>query len=96
MTFHSSKYIYVCRQEKILKGNQCGSGSETLLFPVQICGFAIYGLIITNLRICNLQTDTPQKFADLRLLNDPKNFRSGDLRSWAICGLTKKKWRAHL
>ncbi len=57
--------------------NQCGSGSETLFFPgkfadlrfadwdnKEICGFAICGLIITNLQICDLRTGTPQKFAD--------------------------------
>jgi hypothetical protein len=28
--------------------------------------------IITNLRICYLRTGTPQKFADLRLGNEPR------------------------
>ncbi len=42
-------------------------------------------LMIKNLRICNLQTDTPIKFADLRLQNEPKNLRIYDFR-------TKKKF----
>ncbi len=44
---------------------------------MEISSFAIYGLIITDLR-----TGTPPKFSDLRLRNEPKNLR--------ICGLTKK------
>ncbi len=39
------------------------------------------GLIITNLRIYNLRTSTPQKFADLRLRKEPKNLRICDLRT---------------
>ncbi len=42
----------------------------------EICGFAICGLIITNLWICDLRTGSPQKFADLRLRNEPKNLRT--------------------
>jgi hypothetical protein len=42
--------------------------------PKEICR-----LIIIILRICNLQTDIPQKFVDLRLRNEPK---SGDLRPY--------------
>ncbi len=39
----------------------------------RICGFATCRVIITNLRICDLRTGTPQKFAYLRLRNEPKN-----------------------
>ncbi len=42
----------------------------------QICGFAICGLIITNLWICDLRTGTSKKFSDLRLRNEPKNLRT--------------------
>jgi hypothetical protein len=47
----------------------------------EICGFAICGLIITILRICDLRIGSPQKFADLRLRNEPKNLRISDLRT---------------
>jgi hypothetical protein len=59
-------------------------------FSLQICKLAIYGtsrkfvdlqfadLIITNLRIFNLRTSTPQKFADSRLRNEPKNLQICD------------------
>ncbi len=36
----------------------------------EICGFAIYGLIITNFRICNCRIS--QEFADLRFADQPK------------------------
>jgi hypothetical protein len=45
------------------------------------CGFKICGLIITNLRTCNLRTGTPQKFADLRLQNECKNLQICDLQT---------------
>ncbi len=32
---------------------------------VEICGFAIYGINSTHLRICDLHIRTPKKFADL-------------------------------
>jgi hypothetical protein len=65
---------------------QCESGSETLIFlpckfealrfadwfTKEICGFAVCGLIMTNLRICDLRNDTSQTFVDLRLRNEPK------------------------
>jgi hypothetical protein len=41
----------------------------------------IFGLIITNLRIYDLRTGTPQKYAGLRLRNEPKNLRICDLRT---------------
>jgi hypothetical protein len=44
----------------------------------EICGCAICGLIITNMRICDLRTGTPQKFADLHLRNEPKSLRFYD------------------
>jgi hypothetical protein len=34
--------------------------------------FPICGLNITNLRICDLRTGTPENFADLQLRNKPK------------------------
>ncbi len=45
----------------------------------EICGFEICGLIISHLWISNLRTGRPQKFADFRLENKPKNFRICDL-----------------
>jgi hypothetical protein len=51
-------------------------GEEALLFSLQIYGFAICGSIITCVRICDLRTGTSQKFADLRLRNEPKNLRT--------------------
>jgi hypothetical protein len=60
-------------------------GEEALLFSLQIYGFAICGsiitcaricAIITCARICDLRTGTSQKFADLRLRNEPKNLRT--------------------
>jgi hypothetical protein len=33
-----------------------------------------------SLRICDLRTRTPPKFADLRLRNEPKNLQIWDLR----------------
>ncbi len=56
----------------------------------EICEFAICGLIITFLQICNLQTSTPQEFADVRLQNEPKNLRICDMRT------NRKNLRAHL
>jgi hypothetical protein len=76
--------------KNILEANQCGFGSETLLFSVLMCGFAICGLIFTNLRICGLRIGTPKKFVDLRLQNEPKNLRICDLRT------KQKKLRVHL
>jgi hypothetical protein len=38
-------------------------------------------LTITILRICDLRTGTPQKFADLRLQNEPKHLQIYDLRT---------------
>ncbi len=35
----------------------------------------ICGLIITNLRICDLRTGSSQQFLDLRLQNEPKNLQ---------------------
>ncbi len=61
------------------KANQCKCELETFLLgefddlrfadwdTKEICGFAILGLIITYLRICDLRTGTPRKFADLPL-----------------------------
>jgi hypothetical protein len=51
--------------------------------------FAILGLII-NLRICDLGTGTPNKFADLRSRNEPKNLRICDLQTF------KKSLLAHV
>jgi hypothetical protein len=42
----------------------------------EICRFAIFGLIITNFRICQLRSGTPQKFADLRFVDEQKNLRA--------------------
>jgi hypothetical protein len=45
---------------------------------VAMCGFAICGpYILCDLQIYDLRTGTPQKFADLRLQNEPKNLRRG-------------------
>jgi len=72
--------------------NQCGSESETLPYSLQICGFAICGLVHKgNLWICDLRlnhnkfadmglrTGSPHKLADLRLRNEPKSLRIYDL-----------------
>jgi hypothetical protein len=68
MIFRSLKYSYVDK-ESTLEANQCGSGSETMLLSLQICGFAIFGLgHQANLRICDLRINH-YKFADLRLAN---------------------------
>ncbi len=66
---------------------------KTLQYFVETCGFAICGLIIKNcgfaicrlaylrnLRICDLRTRIPKKFAGLRWRNEPKNLRIFDLR----------------
>ncbi len=42
---------------------------------LRICG------LIINLRICDLQTATPNKFADLQQRNKPKNLRICDLQT---------------
>ncbi len=39
LAFRSLKYTYVGKKI-LLEANQCGSMSETLLFTLQICGFA--------------------------------------------------------
>jgi hypothetical protein len=58
---------------KISETNQCGSGSETQLFSLQICGIAIFGLGNPgNLRVWDLQSE-------------PKNSR---ICGFSICGLT--------
>jgi hypothetical protein len=49
---------------------------------VESCEFAIGGLNIKNLLICDLRTGTPQKFAALRLQNEPKNLWICDLRTF--------------
>jgi hypothetical protein len=38
-------------------------------------------LFLATLRICDLRTGTPKKFADLRLRNELKNLRICDLRN---------------
>ena len=48
----------------------------------EICGFAICGIIKRNLRNWNLRTRISQKFADLLVLIEPKNF--ADLRTFKI------------
>jgi hypothetical protein len=54
------------------------------IFGFPICGLGhqgnlrICGLIITNLRTCDLRTCTPKNIADLRLQNEPKNLRFAD------------------
>jgi hypothetical protein len=81
MTFRNLRYTYLGK--KILEANQWGFGSETLLFPCNFAGLRfvewdtkeICGFIITNLRICDLRTGTPKKFANLLLRNEPKNLR---------------------
>ncbi len=75
--FRCLKYSYAVK--KILEAN--GSGSETLFFPCKFCRFAICGLIITNLMICDLRTGLTQKFAALQLWNEPKNLRICDLQT---------------
>jgi hypothetical protein len=40
---------------------------------------------LANMRICDLQTGTSKKFADLRLRNEPKNLRICDLRFAHLC-----------
>jgi hypothetical protein len=85
--------------KKNIRANQCGSGSDPLLFSLRICGFgiadydtkeicrfAICRVILTNLRICDLLTGTPHIFADLLLRNELKNLRILDL------GTNKKKF----
>jgi hypothetical protein len=42
---------------------------------VEICVFAILRIHYENLRICDLRTGTPKKFADLQSRNEPKNLR---------------------
>jgi hypothetical protein len=88
--------------KKNIRANQCGSGSDPLLFSLRICGFgiadydtkeicrfAICRVILTNLRICDLLTGTPHIFADLLLRNELKNLRIFDLRN------KKQNLRAH-
>ncbi len=84
------KYSYVGR-ENTSEANHSRSESETFRLckfvelrfadwdTKEICGFAICGLIITNLRTC-----TSPKFADLPLPNEPKHLRISEL-------LTNKK-----
>ncbi len=56
----------------------------------EICGFVIWGLIITNYRICDLLTGTPKKFADLQLQNEPQEFADFQFADYKI------DLRAHL
>ncbi len=104
MAFCSLKYTYVGKK---YEANQCGSGSKTLLFSLQICEFVICGLGHQgNLWICklintNLLTGTPQKFADLWLLNELKNLRNCGLQTnQKICvptfGCNNTDWRQAL
>ncbi len=57
---------------------------EALLFSLQIGGFAICGLIISNSQICDLQTGTSQNFADLGCGMNTR------ICGFAICGQTNK------
>jgi hypothetical protein len=59
--------------EKILEVNQWESGSETLPFSLQICGFAICGLRHQgNLQICDLRINR-NKLADLQFVDEQKD-----------------------
>jgi hypothetical protein len=94
MAFCSLNYTYyVCK--KGIRGKQKWIWPRNTAFFLanlsfveldmkEICGYAICILTITNLRICKLRTATTQKFANLRLPNEPKILRICDLR-------TKKK-----
>jgi hypothetical protein len=57
---------------------------------VEICEFSICGLIIKNLRTCDLRTGTSKKLADLQYRNEPKNLRTCELRT------LKKSLHVHL
>jgi hypothetical protein len=96
MELRSLKYTYVGKKNITVEANQCGSIRNTTFFPSKIADlrfadwntkeiywYEICGLIITNFRLCDLRTGTPQKFVDLRLRKEPKNFR--------ICGLRTNK-----
>ncbi len=95
MAFHSLKYSYVGTCIETIIGKPIRIRIRHTVFSLQIYGFLICGLghtkeifgfaicelIIKNLRICFLRTDTPQKFAALRLRNESKNLRICDLRT---------------
>jgi hypothetical protein len=95
MEFHSLKYSYIGTCIETIIGMPIRISIRNTVFSLQIYGFAtcglghegkifgfaICGLIITNLRICFLRTDTPHKFAALRLRNESKNLRICDLRT---------------
>ncbi len=59
---------------------------------LQICGFAICGSIKRNLRIWNFWTHISQKFADFRLLIEPKNLRIC-MPTFAICHRFQPYWQ---
>ncbi len=82
MAFRSLKYNNVGKFKKLRQTNanldqkQCFLSCKFSDWDTkEVCGFAIFGLIITNLRICDLWTGPPRKFADLRLRTEPKNLR---------------------
>jgi hypothetical protein len=78
MALRSLKYSYVGKENITVDTNQCGSGSETLFFSMQICGFAICGQGQQgNVQICDLRSNH-YKFTDLRF---------ADWHTSEICGL---------
>ncbi len=106
MAFCSLKYTYVGKKIRGKTVRIWIKNTAVFLANLQICDLRtetsrkgnlwICGLIITN-----LQTGTPQKFADLRLLNEPKNLWNCDLQTnQKICvptfGCNNTDWRQAL
>jgi hypothetical protein len=89
MAFRSLKYTYVGRNKYYMQTN-ADLDQKYFLFPCKFPNWRfadwatkeICGLIITNLRICDLRTGITHKFEDLRLRNEPKNLRVRDLRTY--------------
>ncbi len=75
MAFRCLKY-YVSKENS--RGKPMRIWIRNTYFSLKICGFAICGLFITYLLICDLLTGIPQKLADLQLRNEQaykKNLR---------------------
>ncbi len=62
---------FLSREENI-KGKSMRIWIGIIAFSLQTCGFADWD----TKEICDLRTGTPQKFADLRLRNEPKILRT--------------------
>ncbi len=80
MAFRSLKYSHVGKEN--IKGKRTQIWITNIVFSLQICGFAIFGLRHHgHLRICNMRTGHLRNLRTCDWRNEHKNLRICDLRT---------------